>query len=311
MSLWEWVGLIGLGFWLPVAVIFTLVERSRIIRLGGVSYRDRELDEVRRQLDVMKRDVEGEQARIQEFVSIALRDIPASAPRVELNAAVSPSVTVADGPAEFRIVRELAHSLKTPIAGVESTLRTHRPDGPDPEVGEGDWRDLLTSVELCKAVIAAFREVTRVSSEADAWAPDSVAEMISSAHEVYRKAMGRHTMLRVELPDVVSGYSSNLIVAALLPLLENAVEASPDGAEIVISSRNEPGEVRLRVHNEIDPQYGVDGHRRGPLTHDGLGLATVDRLIEDGAEGHFSHTENAGGFTAEISLPQRRVHQDD
>jgi K+-sensing histidine kinase KdpD len=325
MRLWEWLLLAVVALWVPLslALYFFVRSRQRLEYRGfKPEYADSEqlralLEETRSRATSTETEVE----RLREFLVTASRETASQDDlRTQLAmldkriAALTTAGTASElaavepvsMPSEYRVVRELAHSLKTPLAGIESTLLRHRPDGPNPDVGE-EWQDLMTSLEICKAVVAAFREVTRVSSEAPAWEPKSIRSMLESAHVVYDKALGRRTGLVANLPDSLPGYSANFVVASLLPLLENAVEASPTDADINVSFLTQDDRVLLRVENMIASDHAKAANDAETSSHDGLGLQTVGRLVEAGAEGRFSHVLDDDSFTAIIELPQKRT----
>lgn len=85
------------------------------------------------------------------------------------------------------------------------------------------------------------------------------------------------------LPDAIPGYSNNLILGAILPLLQNAVEASPKTDEILLSYESEPKESRIIFDNHfIEPVVTEALYERGKTTkagHDGLGVPSVNDLL--------------------------------
>lgn len=208
-----------------------------------------------------------------------------------------------DALVEYRVVRELAHSLKTPIAGMESILRRkqlERSNEPDPDIA-----DLIASVEICKSILAAYRELTRVSTEAIGWSPASLSGMLNSAHDVYDLALHKTTRMVATLPDSLEGYSTNHVVAILLPLLENAIEASPNGEQIAVSCDEQGNQVVFTIANKVghplaSPQNGHD-------RHEGLGLSTVERLVERDIGGRVHRQSADDSFSVTVTLPYQKA----
>lgn len=117
-----------------------------------------------------------------------------------------PSSLPNGGGTNFRIVSELAHSLKTPIAHIEASVRLLSTTGgaKSDRIGEVAG-NMLQSVEICKATLAAFRGVTRVSGHAESWAPHTLPDALLGAHHVYSQQVEKSTELVLDLPDTRNG----------------------------------------------------------------------------------------------------------
>jgi signal transduction histidine kinase len=212
--------------------------------------------------------------------------------------------------AEFRIIGELAHSLKTPLAHLDATigLLQHGEEFPGDEAME-ILEELSTSVELCKATLAAFRELTRVSGRAESWAPQSLAHSIEKAHRVYNSQAKKATTLQLHSPDEITGYSNNYILALILPLLENAVEAAPPNGAVAITVSTDAG-VTIIVENEtVSPvdQHAVETFGESTkLNHEGIGVQVVQSLVGARAGGSTSFVTRDHTFSFTVTLPGRK-----
>ena len=84
--------------------------------------------------------------------------------------------------------------------------------------------------------------------------------------------------------DAVDGYSNNLLIGLMAPLINNAVAASPNGASIGIDIEEEKERYRLIITNlcENEPptlmQLNTIGYS-SKNNHQGVGLSTVRNLI--------------------------------
>lgn len=84
------------------------------------------------------------------------------------------------------------------------------------------------------------------------------------------------------MPEAVAGYSGGYLATLLLPLVENAVEASPIGGEIIIDYEESKGYFTILIINDLvkptpEPVFPPDGSstkHAGP----GLGLSVARRL---------------------------------
>ena len=214
------------------------------------------------------------------------------------------------GESSYLIVSEMAHSMKTPLAHLEGVIELLRRS---PVLAESEEANVLnemnTSVNICKATLAAYREVTRVADQIEPRATDSLGEALEAMHKIYTRQAGKRTKLEVTVPNLVGGYSNNYMLAILFPLLENAVEASPRTAMISITSEQDRNHIKFIVKNDVEhpvdlQRIGVRGQSSKP-GHDGLGISVVKHLVSEhrGASTSFESKDNQ--FVFRIRLPRR------
>ncbi|MFF4509135.1 sensor histidine kinase [Streptomyces sp. NPDC001401] len=316
------------GFWAPVLILTFLWSYFKQIEIRRTKYVEFEQREIRERSDRDNRRLEMALGEILDrierqqhlFTSIQsdftqeVRHLAGS----EIREAIQTSLSHLTN--ELRTVRqplspelgsnligELAHSLKTPLAHIEVTIREWAKSTTSAAEVE-EIHDVLTSVELCKASLAAFRELRQVSSAADSWSPTSLSESVQGAVSVYSARAGKRSTLELSLPDSIPEYSNNYLLALMLPLIENAVEASPDGEKIQLRFNREVGNrIVFSLENSVDaPVDGEILHTAGLTTklgHDGLGVATVKDLLTayDGAE--LVDSSRGNRFTMTIYLP--------
>lgn len=205
---------------------------------------------------------------------------------------------------EEPLVRELSHSLSTPLAQMEAAILASS----TLDRSAREKTQLLVSVEVCKSFISAFREVATLARDTQAWQPRSLGKSISAATELYIGRFGadKHIVCSVDLPDSIPGYDNNFLAAVLLPLVENAVEASPDGGTVAI--RHERGQEghRLTVTNDCEvsalPEEIYDVHSSSKEGHEGLGLATVKTLLSIRSGTTIDHVVAEGEVRFQVTL---------
>jgi hypothetical protein len=210
----------------------------------------------------------------------------------------------------YLVVSEMAHSMKTPLAHLESVIELLRLSHMQ---ADGEAADMLsemsTSVNIVKATLAAYREVTRVANRIEPRATESLGEALEAMHKIYARQAGKRTKLEVKIPNVVPGYSANYLLAILFPLLENAVEASPDAALISIAAEQDASHVSFTVKNDVAVPVDVKTiGKRGQTTkpgHDGLGISVVRHLVSEHADAATSFEYRDNQFTFTITLPRR------
>jgi signal transduction histidine kinase len=185
------------------------------------------------------------------------------------------------------LIREISHALYTPLSHIEILANTKLDIDPQSSaVSTSDFRDALvslkSSVDICKSYLAAFREMILVSGQSSLWNPDSVRLALRAACSVYARSKPDIGFV-IEIPDKIRGYSNNLIVAIILPLLENAIEASPPSGTVIVTGEESERAMLISVKNKaISPAGASEMLVRGFTTkagHHGLGLSIVQNLI--------------------------------
>jgi signal transduction histidine kinase len=213
------------------------------------------------------------------------------------------------GQREEPLVRELAHSLNTPMARMEATLLARTGDRLEPEA----QADLLAGIEVCKSFLAAFRQLATLAHDTYAWEPRSIRDLLVSASRLYSAPNGDRVTCDITVPDGIPGYGKNYLIAVVLPLLENALEASPPDGKVSVAVRFTGSACLLDVANDLPPgtELSPDMFEQAWTSkpgHEGLGLATVNNLLatHDGAELSYSvDTTNRVTFT--VRLPRRQA----
>ncbi|GAB1695035.1 sensor histidine kinase [Krasilnikovia sp. M28-CT-15] len=203
------------------------------------------------------------------------------------------------------IVREIAHSLNTPLLAIESTALTMRATLEESHSSEM----LLEAVNVCKSFIAAYEGLTAVFGSDEAWSPDSLRASIDGAARLYSRRLDKDVVVESSLPDSIEGYSNSVLAAIILPLLENAVEASPPHGKVVIEW-DDLRVVRIVVKNQLTgPLPELKIYSPGETTkdgHQGLGLATVSRLVSSYRDGQVGHDVDGDWIAFTVSLPKRQ-----
>jgi signal transduction histidine kinase len=213
------------------------------------------------------------------------------------------------GQREEPLVRELAHSINTPLAQMEATLLAHdnKPLPTDAAV------DLLAGVRICKSFLAAFREVATLAQETQGWEPTSINGIMTAAARLYAAQAGESVSYEISLPDDVPGYGKNYLIALLLPLLENAFEAVPHDGKIEVTWRTGADVYLFEVSNDsehrFDPTRDIYARNWSSKPgHEGLGLTTVRNVLAGHRDGEVSHTiDHANRVTFTVRLPRRRA----
>jgi signal transduction histidine kinase len=213
---------------------------------------------------------------------------------------------------------EVAHELRTPLAGLRTTLEVllRRPREVD------EYQEALTDVteqlESLGGLVDRLLQIGRLEAREVSLEPRDLdlSDAILTHWELLEpRAEERELKITWELaPTLPARADANLLNLALRNLLENAVEYTDLGGQIWIRGEVVEGRVEVAVENtgsRLDPtQVGLARRRfwRGENArsdagrHCGLGLALVDRAVE--AMGAALYLQSSGGrFEARLVLP--------
>ncbi len=224
----------------------------------------------------------------------------------ELSERVSASLGALDGTRDHRsdaLVREVSHSLGTPIAGIVAEIGALRP-GAKSEAMVERFDRIEAAAELCQAFLLSYRHLERVDMSTGFLQGEPLQTLLEKAGRLYVSQTGNHIELDVDVPQELPGYSNYQVLAALLPLLENAVEA---GAPVGVSHGQTADCEVLSVRNASEARPSADLLIDGVSTkeaHDGLGLGISQRLVQSiGGSLDWSHQDSEVVFV--VTLPRR------
>jgi signal transduction histidine kinase len=181
----------------------------------------------------------------------------------------------------LKIVRELSHSLGNPLAGIKadaSTLRHEDLSGGSTESVER----IRVGVDLCQTFLLAYRNIGIIDHGTGFLAQSSLQDLVVKAIQFYAARTTIELKTEVALPDSIPPFSNYQVLAALLPLLENAVEASTDG-QVVVQSTIGSERPYIQVENVVASSPPADMMEDGvtskdPSEHSGLGLGISQRM---------------------------------
>lgn len=182
-----------------------------------------------------------------------------------------------------QLIREIAHSLNTPLSQIEASAEILFSTTSDVDKNHKTIGAITSSVNLCKAFIAAYRQMILVTSYRGGWEPKSINESLRSACEIYSESVNANLQIVVDMPEEISGYSNNYIVAILLPLIENAAEAAIQNTKLSVVLKHEDGNIIITVtnftHNVPLSKDIFISEFTTKNGHQGLGLSTVTTLL--------------------------------
>jgi len=222
---------------------------------------------------------------------------------------------------------DVAHELRTPLAGLRSTLEVTlaRPRSAD------EYHETLTRCLGITAQVATMIQHLLVLARLDAGQVEVQPERVSlgrTVRDAWQPLAPRAEARRLRVDLNLDGEADLETDAALVGLivrnvLENAVVHTDEGGTVRVRAADDDGHVDLRVTNtgsrltqdEADQAFERfwrgDAARTGTGAHCGLGLTLVGEAVE-ALGGQVSVTSEKGGaFEIRVRLPrlQREARQ--
>lgn len=214
---------------------------------------------------------------------------------------------------ERTLVADLAHEIRTPLAGLRAILEVDRTDSVS-RPAESLERCLEIVLQM-QSLVDSLLALARVEGGQTRAEPVSVGLRGIVDDAVFRSVP--------EGPEVRLSVGEELSVVAdaqwlsvvLRNLLENAVEHAGPGGWIEIAAGTVGGSVRLRVRNPgcriapadaskvFDRFWSGDRSRSRIPVHAGLGLALCRGLVHRMGGAVRAAVEDQGVFRAEVDLP--------
>jgi signal transduction histidine kinase len=184
-----------------------------------------------------------------------------------------------------QVIAELAHSLRTPLLAArheaDAIALSHagRPDLVE------QARNIEGFVDLCDTVLATFRQLVDTARRTERLRSGPLDQVVERLHAAVESEHKRGTtLIALSLPTAIPGYLNGYLATLLLPLVENAVEASPAAGQIRVKYDEDPEYSFLTITNTIAdvpdgpvfPADGVSAKHDGP----GFGLSVARRLAD-------------------------------
>lgn len=180
-------------------------------------------------------------------------------------------------------VSDMKHSLMTPLSQILSNCELL-----EDELSSDRTRQELERIEkyvkVCQSIINSYKEVVAIANtKTYIGLRDACDACMESAGKECQKDKVS-IVYGKGFVDAVDGYSNNLLIGLVAPLINNAVAASPNGASIDIDIEEEKECYKLVITNfcENEPPTLIQLNTIGYSSknnHHGVGLSTVRNLI--------------------------------
>lgn len=180
-------------------------------------------------------------------------------------------------------VSDVKHSLMTPLSQILSNCELLEDELSSDRTRQGLER-IEKNVKVCQSIINSYREVVSVAkTKTFIGLREACEACLESAGKEYHK--DNITIVYGNgFVDAIDGYSNNLMIGLLAPLINNAVAASPNETSVKINIEEGKEKYWLVItnlcENEVPTliQLNTTGYS-SKSNHQGVGLSTVRNLI--------------------------------
>lgn len=220
---------------------------------------------------------------------------------------------------ERRFTADVAHELRTPLAGIRSTIEVTLSRGRDQKEYKTALSDCLAIIENMQTMVNNLLTIARLDARQVAFHREQIhlAELVNSCWRRLKDMAKQRKITfqnRIQKDAVINSDPENLSIV-VSNLLNNAVEYTNDTGQIWVTAQrcDDSAEITVantgcRLTNEevthvFDSFWRGDSSRAGTGTHCGLGLALVQRLVKALGGSTIAEVQPGGIFTVCLTVP--------
>lgn len=208
-------------------------------------------------------------------------------------------------------IRELFHALETPIATSEMAISNLVVSFESLNDMQRDkFSKIQNNIKLIKSILFAYRELTFMNIYSSENTFFSLPVIIDSMKDILSCGADDSIVLEQQgIPDSVPQYSTNLIVVLIMPLIHNAIEASPCKKNVVVNYTQTEIGYTIKIENyckQLPKQINLDtdGYSSKGNNHVGTGISIV-RRISKSVNVDFHLKVNKNKVIAQLVFPKQ------
>ncbi len=222
---------------------------------------------------------------------------------------------------ERRFTADVAHELRTPLAGIRSTIEVTLTRARDQDEYKRVLCDCQAIVENMQTMVNNLLMLARLDAQQISFHSEQIrlAEMVNSCwRSLCDKALVRENIFENRIPvEMTCDSDPEHLSMVFMNLLDNAVEYTNNGGQIWATGRQADGSIEITVANTgctltseqasqvFDCFWRGDSSRKDAGVHCGLGLALVQRIVRALGGYTIVDVQNTKIFTIRLALPAR------
>lgn len=216
---------------------------------------------------------------------------------------------------------DVAHELRTPLAGIKSTIEVCLSQSRDIEQYKTALQVCLNVTDNMHRMINSLLSLAKLESKQQSLNYEEIAlnKLISECWVNFAdRALDRQINFENDIPEDIICISDKVCLSMIVSnIIDNAVEYCKFKGEIRITGQKHKDKIKFSVSNTgcklrsneaekvFDSFWRADNSRKNTGRHCGIGLTVVKRVIgilNGNAEAIIGHD---GSFTIRITLPDR------
>lgn len=222
---------------------------------------------------------------------------------------------------ERRFTADVAHELRTPLAGIRSTIEVTLTRTRDQDEYKGVLCDCQAIAENMQTMVNNLLMLARLDAQQITFHSEQIrlAELVNSCWRSLRdKALDSETVFENRIPvEMTCDSDPEHLSMVFMNLLDNAVEYTNGGGKIWTAGRRIDDSVEITVSNTgcqlttkqasqvFDCFWRGDSSRKDAGVHCGLGLALVQKIVRALGGYTIVDVQNTEIFTIRLALPAR------
>jgi len=220
---------------------------------------------------------------------------------------------------ERRFTSDVTHELRTPLAGIRSTIEVALRRARNTAEYQTVLSDCLAIIESMQTMVNNLLMIARLDACQVAFRRVQIhlAKLVNSCWRPFsEKAVERRIAFENRVPNDVTVNSDRESFSMVLSnLLDNAVEYTNNAGQIWVTARRTDDSIELTVANTgcqltsdqvaqvFDCFWRSDSSRTDTGAHCGLGLPLVQRLVRALCGSAAAEVQSGGVFTIRLTLP--------
>ena len=213
------------------------------------------------------------------------------------------------------VTSHLIHGLKNPLSGLQGFVQSRLAS--DSETSDTEWRDAMATTQRMQALIGGVVRILEEQQSASdyevSW--QELADILSARLLPVARAKGVRLLCQVKADGVIPNREANLALLILENLVQNALQATPEGKSVSLTITQDDAAISCDVEDEgpgLPPEVKArlfTPCRSTKPGGSGIGLAISKQLAAQIGAALELKSASASGCVFRLALPCKPVSQ--